>query len=122
MLTLSSRPRRTFPLLLAAEAGLLVAVLYLSLDGWRRDFDVPIQFSGDAIEYLIQSKGTIDDGWWGPEVTDAARSRLGDVALVAREPVSFVDPADTGPFELVGRHGSLTAAEMFVPLLVGGAR
>ena len=45
-------------------------------------------------------------------------SRLGDVALVAREPVAFEDPADTGPFELIGRHGSLTEAEMRVPLLV----
>ena len=65
---------------------------------------------------------TIDEGWWGDRVTDAARSRLGDVALVAREPVSFNDPADTGPFVLVGRHGSLTADEMCVPLLVGTAR
>ncbi len=62
---------------------------------------------------------TIDEGWWGPRVTDAARSRLGDVALVAREAVSYIDEADTGPYELVGRHGSLTAAEMLVPLLVG---
>ncbi|MEZ5180444.1 MAG: hypothetical protein R2702_00955 [Acidimicrobiales bacterium] len=65
---------------------------------------------------------TIDEGWWGPEVTDAARQRLGDVALVCREPVSFSDPADSGPFELIGRHGSLTAAEMYVPLLVGAPR
>ncbi|MEZ5204847.1 MAG: alkaline phosphatase family protein [Acidimicrobiales bacterium] len=65
---------------------------------------------------------TIDEGWWGDEVTAAARSRLGDVALVAREPVSFADPADSGPFELIGRHGSLTPAEMYVPLLVGAAR
>ena len=36
--------------------------------------------------------------------------------------VSFDDPADTGPFHLIGRHGSLTAAEMLVPLLVGVAR
>ena len=42
------------------------------------------------------------------EVVDAARGRFGDVALVAREPVSFDDPADSGPFELIGRHGSLT--------------
>jgi hypothetical protein len=62
---------------------------------------------------------TIADGWWGPEVGESTRQRLGDVALVAREPVSFVDAADTGPFELIGRHGSLTAAEMYVPLLVG---
>lgn len=65
---------------------------------------------------------TIDEGWWGPRVTDTARSRLGDVALVAREPVSYHDEADSGPFELVGRHGSLTPAEMLVPLLSGGAR
>ena len=65
---------------------------------------------------------TIDEGWWGPEVSDAAHQRLGDVALVAREPVSYTDSADTGPFHLIGRHGSLTAAEMYVPLLVGEAR
>ena len=34
-------------------------------------------------------------------------------------PISFHDPADTGPFQLVCRHGSLTAAEMLVPLLAG---
>ena len=49
---------------------------------------------------------------------EAARACLGDVALVAREPVAFDDPADTGPFQLVSRHGSLTSAEMLVPLLV----
>jgi len=67
---------------------------------------------------------TIQEGWWGSQVTEAARQRLGDVALVACDPVSYVDPADTGPFELVGRHGSLTSAEMLVPLIAtspGGA-
>jgi hypothetical protein len=62
---------------------------------------------------------TVEEGWWGDRVTDAARQRLGDVALVAREPVSYVDAADSGPFHLIGRHGSLTPAEMYVPLLVG---
>ncbi len=62
---------------------------------------------------------TVHEGWWGPTVTPAARARLGDVALVTHEDVAFADPADTGPFELVGRHGSLTSAEMRVPLLAG---
>lgn len=75
--------------------------------------------SGTA--WVVDVDTTLEDGWFGPVVTDAARSRLGDVALVAREPVSFVDPDDTGPFELIGRHGSLTSAEMLVPLLAGGA-
>jgi len=43
---------------------------------------------------------------------------VGDVALVAREPMSFDDPADSGPFRLVSRHGSLTAAEMMIPLML----
>jgi hypothetical protein len=63
----------------------------------------------------------VDEGWFGPEVSPAARARLGDVALVAREPVSFDDPEDTGLFHLIGRHGSLTSAEMAVPLLAASA-
>jgi hypothetical protein len=39
------------------------------------------------------------------------------VALVARRDVAFHDPLDTGPYELIGRHGSVTGAEMRVPLL-----
>ena len=63
----------------------------------------------------------IADGWYGPKVTDAAASRLGDVLLAAKGTVAFYDPNDTGPYVLVGRHGSLTADEMLVPLLVGVA-
>ena len=33
--------------------------------------------------------------------------------------MAFDDPADSGPFRLICRHGSLTAAEMYVPLLAG---
>lgn len=69
--------------------------------------------------WVVTRDETVEGGWWGPKVTDAARQRLGDVALVAREPVSFHDEADSGPFVLVGRHGSLTSAEMRVPCLVG---
>jgi hypothetical protein len=63
----------------------------------------------------------IGEGWYGPTVTDAAASRLGDVLLAAKGTVAFHDPNDTGPYVLVGRHGSLTADEMLVPLLVGVA-
>ena len=59
----------------------------------------------------------IDGGWLGPAVTDAARSRLGDVALVARDAWAFSHPDDGAP-NLIGRHGSLTSAEMLVPLLI----
>jgi predicted AlkP superfamily pyrophosphatase or phosphodiesterase len=63
----------------------------------------------------------VDEGWFGPHVTADALARLGDVALVAREDVAFTEPTDTGPFDLIGRHGSATAAEIRIPLLVGVA-
>ena len=63
----------------------------------------------------------IDEGWFGPTVTDAARERYGDVALVAKGTAAFTEPTDTGPYHLVGRHGSATPAELDVPLLVGVA-
>jgi hypothetical protein len=59
----------------------------------------------------------IDQGWFGPVVSPPVAARYGDVALVPFDPISFHDPADSGPFPLVCRHGSLTAAEMRVPLL-----
>jgi predicted AlkP superfamily pyrophosphatase or phosphodiesterase len=58
-----------------------------------------------------------DERWFGRTVRPEVRDRLGDVALLPFEPIAFDDPADSGPFELIGRHGSLTSAEMYVPLL-----
>jgi Type I phosphodiesterase / nucleotide pyrophosphatase len=67
--------------------------------------------------WVVTRDQIIDQGWLGPEVTDRARARLGDVALVAQGTLAFFDPDDSGPFELVSRHGSLTPPEMRVPLL-----
>ena len=64
----------------------------------------------------------ISEGWYGPTVTEAAAGRLGDVLLAAKDDYAFTDPNDTGPYVLVGRHGSLTADEMLVPLVAGVAR
>ena len=59
----------------------------------------------------------IAEGWYGPVVTDVAAGRLGDVLLAAKGTLAFEDPADTGPYRLRARHGSLTGAEMRIPLL-----
>jgi predicted AlkP superfamily pyrophosphatase or phosphodiesterase len=59
----------------------------------------------------------IGAGWFGPDVTSAAAARFGDVALVPFTDTAFLDPADVGEVTLVSRHGSLTSAEMWVPLL-----
>jgi hypothetical protein len=59
----------------------------------------------------------IDAGWFGSVVSQPVAARMGDVALVPHQPISFHDPDDSGPYPLVCRHGSLTSAEMLVPLL-----
>lgn len=61
----------------------------------------------------------LHEGWFGPHSSNEAVGRLGDVALAARGTLSFVDAADTGPLELIGRHGSVTPAEMLVPFVAG---
>ncbi|MEZ5221134.1 MAG: alkaline phosphatase family protein [Ilumatobacteraceae bacterium] len=69
------------------------------------------------VAWVVTREQTLDEQWFGPVVSPPVQARLGDVALVARDEVSFHDPADSGPFELVCRHGSLTAAEVYVPLI-----
>ncbi len=59
----------------------------------------------------------LDECWFGPDTTDVARARLGDVALVAHDHWWFVDPAESNRTKLIGRHGSLTPEEMLVPLV-----
>lgn len=82
-------------------------------------YDAAVAHHG-GLAWVVQRDQVISEGWFGPHVREAALQRLGDVALVAREDVAFYDPHDTGPYELVGRHGSLTSAEMLVPLLTAG--
>ena len=64
----------------------------------------------------------IEEGWLGGVPSASVAARLGDVALVPFAPTAFLDPADTGELRLKARHGSLTAAEMLVPLLAWPAR
>ena len=59
----------------------------------------------------------VSEEWLGPKLSEVAAERLGDVALAAIDPVAFQDPQDTGPYRLQARHGSLTPAEMRIPLL-----
>jgi phosphoglycerol transferase len=63
--------RRTLEPLLRPSAALtlvqpvlIAASLFVYLQGWRRDFRVPLWFSIDSLFYLMQAKSTIDNGWW----------------------------------------------------------
>lgn len=64
----------------------------------------------------------LDERWFGPIVPPPVAARLGDVALIPFAPVSFHDPLDTGPFQLVCRHGSLTSAEVLVPFVASAVQ
>jgi len=67
--------------------------------------------------WVYPAEQVMDDGWFGTFVSDTARRRLGDVAVVARNDAWFVDPVEGVNSVLVGRHGGLTDDEMLVPLL-----
>ena len=82
--------------------------------------DAATRHHGD-VAWVVTRDQMVEDCWFGPKVLPGPLARLGDVALVPFEPVAFEDPDDTGPFVLQGRHGSMTAAEMLVPLLVARA-
>ena len=82
---------------------------------------------------VAHQEQVLDEGWFGPHVDSVARARMGDVALVPRDPVAFVEPRPEArrpsskegkpPFQLIARHGSLTSAEVLVPCLAAfGAR
>jgi hypothetical protein len=90
---LHARPGRIAPLVAAA-------VETCGTDAWVRTVD--------ELE---------DERWFGGKLTDAGRARLGDVAVVPFSPVAFADPADQGESRLRCRHGSLTSAEVLVPML-----
>ena len=69
------------------------------------------------VAWVRTKEQMIDDGWLGGVPAPEVAARLGDVALVPFAPTAFLDPADTGELRLKARHGSLTPAEMSVPLL-----
>jgi predicted AlkP superfamily pyrophosphatase or phosphodiesterase len=71
----------------------------------------------EDVAWVVTKTQVLDEQWFGARVSDSVQRRMGDIALVAREAVSFDEPLDSGAFELVCRHGSLTEEEMLVPLV-----
>ncbi|MFI5046090.1 MAG: alkaline phosphatase family protein [Acidimicrobiia bacterium] len=72
--------------------------------------------AGDAA-WVFTREQLLDEGWLGPDVRGPARRGVGDVVLAARGVVGFLDPTYPQEGGLIGAHGSLTAAEMLVPLV-----
>lgn len=72
--------------------------------------------------WVVTRAEAIDAGWFGP-VSDAARSRLGDVIVAARAQVAYYDgrTATERALAMVGQHGSFSPDELRVPLARWGA-
>ncbi len=69
------------------------------------------------VAWVRTKEQMIEEGWLGGVPSPEVSARLGDVALVPFTPTAFLDPADVGELRLKARHGSLTPAEMYIPLL-----
>jgi hypothetical protein len=69
------------------------------------------------VAWVRTKEQMIAENWLGGEPSPEVAARLGDVALVPFAATAFLDPADTGELRLKARHGSLTPAEMSIPLL-----
>ena len=72
---------------------------------------------GDRAEVLTRDEAA-GRGWFGT-LLPAVRPRIGDVVVACRDDHAIVSTADFSyEATLVGLHGSLTAEEMLIPLLV----
>jgi hypothetical protein len=84
------------------------------LDRWRGVL-------GDRA-WVVSRDEAIASGVFGP-VDDALTARIGDVVALARGSWALVTPRlEPGPSRLAAYHGSLTATELAIPLLLARGR
>jgi hypothetical protein len=92
---------------LYTRAGALEDVLAV----WRETL-------GD-LAWVVSRDAAMDAGWFGDRVGDDVRLRIGDVVVAAQGSAGLlrrsVEPVESS---LVGQHGSLTDAELMIPLLL----
>ncbi|GAA1627892.1 alkaline phosphatase family protein [Actinoplanes couchii] len=73
----------------------------------------------DQARVLVREEA-VAEGWFGPIVPPEHAARIGDVVVICQERTIVTandwEPASTG--RLIAYHGSATAAEMTVPLLI----
>jgi phosphoglycerol transferase len=72
------------------QAVLIVAVLWVLLEGWHRDIRVPLGFVSDSLWYLAQAKSTIDNGWWWWNPRLGAPAGLDEVSYPSNSTVDQV--------------------------------
>jgi hypothetical protein len=71
----------------------------------------------DDVAWVRTRTEAVTQGWFGGPLTPEVAERLGDVVVAPRGLLAVLDPADPGEQWMRCRHGSLSPAEMLVPLL-----
>ncbi|MFK0297051.1 alkaline phosphatase family protein [Streptomyces sp. NPDC090442] len=72
---------------------------------------------GDQM-WVASREEAIAAGWFGPQVDDRVRARIGDVVAAAHADVAIVaSEREPNESQMVGLHGSMTPVEQLVPLL-----
>ncbi|RAV11655.1 alkaline phosphatase family protein [Mycolicibacterium sp. GF69] len=88
-------------------------------DGAQGDVLAAWRTALDERAWVLSREEAVEAGWFGPQVSDAVRPRIGDVVAAARGSAAIVrrtvEPLESS---LIGHHGSLTFAEQTVPLLL----
>lgn len=64
---------------LAVQAVAIFFVAYFLLGGRSRDLHTPVRFGTDSAAYLMQSKVTLEEGWWWSNPRAAAPSTLNNL-------------------------------------------
>lgn len=64
---------------LAAQAVAIFVIAYFLLGGRSRDLHTPLRFGNDSAAYLMQSKVTLEEGWWWSNPRAAAPSTLNNL-------------------------------------------
>jgi len=68
--------------------------------------------------WVVPGEEAVAAGWFGPQVPDEVRGRIGDVVAAAFGPIGVVQrEVDPTQAILIGHHGSMTPAEQLVPFL-----
>jgi predicted AlkP superfamily pyrophosphatase or phosphodiesterase len=109
------------------EAELMAGLSALAGEGRFRqlyvDTDAPAAVAGrwrdrlGDLAWVRTRDEAIEEGWFGP-VADDVRERYGHVLVAMRGPWAVMTRQFPRELSLVGMHGSLTEAEMLVPLLL----
>jgi len=115
-------PDRLVELRRTADAAVMMAgdarfrYLYARPGGAAELLDMARDEAGDRA-WVWSRAEILTSGILGSGATGSVPGRLGDVIVAARGDSGFADPAQPHEAHLLSAHGSLTPAEMFVPLV-----